>query len=403
MLSRHKSSGTVILLSGSVILFLTLGLRASYGLFIAPLSEGLGWGRDVLTLSLAIQNLVWGVTQPVSSMIAERYGAGRVLFVALTLHAVGLFAGAWGFTPSLSHLGTGFLVGTGLGGASFSVILAVIGRSVADDKRSLALGIATAAASLGQFLIVPVGAFLIERHGWQNALVLLGLLVLAAAPLSIALRGTSEQPSAQPEKMGATLRRAAQHSGFLLLSAGFFICGFQFAFITVHLPSSAIDAGMSPQVGAWTLALAGLANIFGAYLFGVLGTHHRIKYLLSGIYLARSLLIFIFIISPPTVEGFLIFGFVIGILLLSTVPLTASLIAQIFGPRYMGTLYSFVFLAHQLGGFIGVWLGGVLYETTGSYDLIWWICIDLGLLAVALHWPIADQPLAAQQNTRPAR
>lgn len=400
-----KRSG-LILFSGCLILCLAFGIRSSYGLFVGPLSEEMGWGREVLAFSLALQNLIWGVTQPFSSVIAERYGAGRVLFVAMILYAAGILLGAWGYSPSAAHLGAGFLVGLGLGGATFSVILAVIGRAVPEEKRSVSLGIATASASLGQFLIIPAGSLLIEAQGWQTALLILALLMVVASPVSWFLKGKSEPESSQAtqgdEKMSDTLLSASRHSGFLLLTTGFFVCGFQLAFITVHLPSYAVDMGMPPQVGAWTLALVGIANIFGSYMSGALGARHRKKYLLSGIYIARSLLIVGFIIVPPSVAGFMVFGLVMGALWLSTVPLTAGLIAQIFGPRYMGTLYGLVFLSHQIGGFIGVWLGGILYDRTQSYDSVWWLCIILGLVAAALHWPIADKPLSTHSGIRPA-
>ncbi|WP_343561190.1 MFS transporter [Kiloniella sp. b19] len=396
----------IILLAGCLILCVAFGVRSSYGLFVGPISEELGWGREVLAFSLAIQNLIWGMAQPFSSMIAERYGAGRVLVASLVLYAAGIILGAYGYSPLTSHMGAGFFVGVGLGGASFSVILAVIGRAVPEEKRSVSLGIATASASLGQFLIIPTGSLLIETQGWQEALLILALLLIVVSPASWFLKGKSEadtrsSPEDQiDEKMSDTILAACHHTGFWLLTTGFFVCGFQLAFVTVHLPSYAVDMGMAPWVGAWTLALVGIANIFGSYLSGALGGRYRKKYLLAWIYIARTLLIVLFLMLPPSVESFMMFGLVMGVLWLSTVPLTAGLVAQIFGARYMGTLYGIVFLSHQLGSFAGVWLGGALFDATRSYEIVWWVCAILGLIAALLHWPIADKPLPREALIR---
>ncbi|KKJ75810.1 MFS transporter [Kiloniella litopenaei] len=390
----------VVLLSGCVVLCLAFGIRSSYGLFVKPISDELNWGREVLAFSLAIQNLLWGAAQPFAGMIADRYGAGRVLALSALIYAGGIILGVMDYSPIASHMGPGFFVGIGLSGTTFGVVLAVIGRSVAEEKRSLALGIATASASLGQFLIIPLGSSLLQSFGWQDALLILAGLLMLIIPAAYFLRGVSSAPQGladsglkNSDSMVDTLKEAARHRGYWLLIAGFFVCGFHLAFITVHFPSYAIDKGLAPEVGAWTLALVGLANIFGSYAAGALGGAYRKKYLLSGIYLARSAAILAFIFMPATTVSFLIFGFVMGLLWLSTVPLTSGLVAQIFGPKYMGTLFGFVFFSHQVGSFIGVWLGGILYDSTQSYDLVWWISIFLGVFAAVVHWPIADQPL----------
>ncbi|KLN60750.1 MFS transporter [Kiloniella spongiae] len=392
----------VVLLSGCLVLCLAFGVRSSYGLFVKPITDELNWGREVLAFSLAIQNLLWGAAQPFAGMIADRYGAGRVLALSVLVYAGGIILGVMDYSPIASHMGPGFFVGIGLSGTTFGVVLAVIGRSVTEDKRSLALGIATASASLGQFLIIPLGSSLLQSFGWQDALLILAGLLMLIVPASYFLRGVSSTSnnSVEPDavmlpegSMSEALKEAAGHRGYWLLIAGFFVCGFHLAFITVHFPSYAIDKGLAPEVGAWTLALVGLANIFGSYTAGALGGTYRKKYLLSGIYIARSVAILAFILIPASTVSFLVFGFAMGLLWLSTVPLTSGLVAQIFGPKYMGTLFGFVFFSHQVGSFIGVWLGGVLYDSTQSYDLVWWISIFLGVFAAIVHWPITDEPL----------
>ncbi len=399
----------VVLLSGCLILCLAFGVRSSYGLFVKPISDELNWGREVLAFSLALQNLLWGAAQPFAGMVADRYGAGRVLVLSALIYAGGIILGAMDYSPIASHLGPGFFVGIGLSGTTFGVVLAVIGRSVSEEKRSLALGIATASASLGQFLIIPFGSSLLQSFGWQDALLILAGLLMLIVPAAYFLRGgssasdhlaISESPSPENSlSMVDVLKEASRHRGYWLLIAGFFVCGFHLAFITVHFPSYAIDKGLAPEVGAWTLALVGLANIFGSYTAGALGGAYRKKYLLSGIYLARSVAILAFILIPASTVSFLVFGFVMGLLWLSTVPLTSGLVAQIFGPKYMGTLFGFVFFSHQVGSFIGVWLGGVLYDSTQSYDLVWWASIFLGVFAAMVHWPITDQPLRRFSQT----
>ncbi len=380
------------------MLCLAFGVRSSYGLFVKPISDELSWGREILAFSLAIQNLLWGAAQPFAGMIADRYGAGRVLALSALVYAGGIILGVMDYSPIASHMGPGFFVGIGLSGTTFGVVLAVIGRSVSEDKRSLALGIATASASLGQFLIIPLGSSLLQSFGWQDALLILAGLLMLIVPAAYFLRGVSPISDVSVDQgadmsMSAVLKEASRHRGYWLLIAGFFVCGFHLAFITVHFPSYAIDKGLAPEVGAWTLALVGLANIFGSYTAGALGGAYRKKYLLSGIYIARSVAILAFILVPASTVSFLAFGFVMGLLWLSTVPLTSGLVAQIFGPEYMGTLFGFVFFSHQVGSFIGVWLGGVLYDSTQSYDLVWWISIFLGVFAAIVHWPITDQPL----------
>ncbi|OUS12679.1 MFS transporter [Rhodospirillales bacterium 47_12_T64] len=393
-----------VILAGCLVLCLAFGVRSSYGLFVKPISDELGWGREVLAFSLAVQNLMWGVAQPFAGMIADRFGAGRVLVFSTLLYAGGVVLGALEYSPIASHLGPGFFVGVGLSGTTFGVVLAVIGRSVSEEKRSLALGIATASASLGQFLIIPLGSALLQNFGWNDALLILGLIVMAIIPAAYFLRGVRDLPEGSTEaahnmSLSEALKEASGHSGYWLLLAGFFVCGFHLAFITVHFPSYAIDKGMAPEIGAWTLALVGLANIFGSYTAGALGGTYRKKYLLSAIYIARSVAILAFIMVPASTASFLIFGFVMGLLWLSTVPLTSGLVAQIFGPRYMGTLFGIVFFSHQVGSFIGVWLGGYLYDTTKSYDLVWWISICLGIFAALVHWPISDSSLRQKEQT----
>jgi predicted MFS family arabinose efflux permease len=386
----------VVLLCGTVILLLSFGIRTSFGLFLKPVTGEFGWGREVFAFAIAVQILLWGVSQPFAGAIADKYGAGRVVAVCGALYALGIALMARADTPFDFTLGAGFLVGVGLSGTSFPIILAVIGRSVSAQRRSLFLGIGTAGGSSGQLLMVPLGQVFLGSYGWVMALGLLAAVSFAMVPLAAALAGHS-QPVARTEvaqSLVEAVREASGHRGYWFLTAGFFVCGFHVLFIATHLPAFIVDNGIAAALGATALAVIGLGNMFGSYLSGVLGGHFSKKYLLSSLYLLRSLVITVFVLTPVSDVSILVFSAAMGVLWLSTVPLTSGLVAQIFGVRYMAMLFGFVFFSHQIGGFLGVWLGGLVFDSTGSYDAIWWISVALGVAAALLHWPINERPVA---------
>jgi predicted MFS family arabinose efflux permease len=381
--------------AGSFIVLLSFGIRSSFGLFLQPMSMDLGSGREMFALALAIQNLVWGAAQPFIGMFADRFGVARTVAAGGVLYALALYLMATAASAFELHVSAGLLIGLALGGTGFGVVLAAVGRAVPAEARSMALGITTALGSFGQFVMPPLGQALISSYGWQTTLMLLAL----AALLMIAAAGGLRSPRSaggahDTQTLGGALNEARHHAGFLYLTAGFFVCGWHVAFIAVHLPAYLADGGIGAGTAAWCLALVGLFNVIGSYTAGVLGGRFSKKYCLSLLYAARSVLILVFIMVPLTVTTALIFSAIMGLLWLSTVPLTSGLVAQIFGPRYMATLFGIVFFSHQVGSFLGVWLGGYLYDTHGSYDVIWWLSIALGLVAALLHWPIDERTVA---------
>lgn len=381
--------------AGSFIVLLSFGIRSSFGLFLQPMSMDLGSGREMFALALAIQNLVWGVAQPFIGMIADRWGVARTVAAGGLLYALALYLMATAASAFELHVSAGLLIGLALGGTGFGVVLAAVGRAVPAEARSMALGITTALGSFGQFLMPPIGQALISGYGWQTTLMLFALASLLMIAAAGGLRSpTTGSHGRDTQTLGSALNEAGRHSGFLYLTAGFFVCGWHVAFIAVHLPAYLADGGIGAGVAAWCLALVGLFNVIGSYTAGVLGGRFSKKYCLSFLYAARSLLILVFIMVPLSVSSALIFSAIMGLLWLSTVPLTSGLVAQIFGPRYMATLFGIVFLSHQIGSFLGVWLGGYLYDTHGSYELIWWLSIALGLVAALLHWPIDERAVA---------
>ena len=386
----------VVLLCGTVVLLLSYGIRTSFGIYLQPMSADLGWGREVFALAIAVQNLMWGVAQPIAGAIADRYGAGRVVAVSGAVYVVGLYLASQVTTPSEFTFSAGVLIGIGLSGTAFPVVMAVVARSVSEKRRSLYLGLGAAGGSSGQVLVIPLGGIFLDGYGWSIALLMMAAMAITMVPLAAALAGRAD-PAANdetPQGFGDALREAASHSGFLYLNAGFFVCGFHVIFIATHLPAFIIDAGGGTALGATALVLIGVGNIVGSYLSGVLGGHFSKKFLLSGLYLARSMIIAIFILTPVTDVTIMTFSFSIGVLWLSTVPLTSGLVAQIFGVRYMATLFGVVFFTHQIGSFLGAWLGGYVYDKTGSYDIVWWIAVALGVVAALLHWPINERPVA---------
>jgi len=389
-------SPAVILVCGTLILLLSFGIRTSFGLFLRPLSQDLGWGREVFAFAIAVQNLLWGLSQPLAGALADRFGTARVTALCAGLYALGVYLMSQAHTPWDLTLSAGVLVGIGLSGTGFAVVLAVIGRSVSPARRSLFLGLGSAGGSSGQLLMVPAGQALLHAWGWSAALAMLAAVSLLMVPLAAAVAGRAAGASSVTEgaeSLAEAVREASRHRGFWYLTSGFFVCGFHVAFIATHLPAFIVDRGADPALGAVALALIGLGNIFGSWLSGLLGGKFSKKHLLSGLYLARAAVISVFVLVPVSDASILVFSATIGVLWLSTVPLTSGLVAQIFGIRYMATLFGLVFLSHQLGSFLGVWLGGYVYDSTGSYTVVWWVAVALALMASAIHWPINDRPL----------
>jgi MFS family permease len=404
MTSQHQRidwrAAAIIVVCGCLISMISFGPRASLGLFLTPLSSAREWSREVFALSLAIQNLMWGLGQPAFGAIADRFGERRVIVLGGLLYAAGLALTAVAEAPLLVHVAAGLLIGLGIAGSAFAIVIAAFGRLLPAESRSWAFGMAMAAGSLGQFLFAPLGQAFISSFGWQNALYLLALIMLAVPLLALGLRapaGSAAQDLGPAQSFREALGEAFGHRSYKLLVAGFFVCGFQVAFITVHLPAYLGDVGLDPQFGAWSLAIIGLFNVIGAYSAGVLGGRWPKRSILCWIYALRALAVAVFILTPITPASTIVFSAVIGLLWLSTVPPTSGLVAVMFGPRYMGTLFGFVFLSHQLGSFLGIWLGGVSYERLGSYDLFWWMSIALGVAAAVVHYPIREAPVARPQ------
>jgi MFS family permease len=388
-----------IIACGCLIAVISFGPRSAVGLFLAPMTEARGWSREAISLAVAIQNLLWGAGQPFAGMLADRYGTARVIAGGAVLYALALVGTAVVGSAFLLQLTLGVAMGLALAAASFSIVLAAFGRLVTPEKRTIAFGIGTAAGSLGQFLFAPLSLGLIEALGWENALLALAALVLAIIPLSAALRGRGTGAVAGEQSIGDALQEAFGYRSYVLLTIGFFVCGFHVAFITTHLPPYIADHGLDPKWGAWSIAFIGLFNIVGSLAAGALGQRWAKQKSLAFIYLARSVAILAFITIPISPASVLVFAAAMGLLWLSTVPLTSGLIAGMFGARYMATLFGFVFFSHQIGAFLGVWLGGWAYDTLGSYDLFWWVAIALGVAAAIIHWPIREIPVA---RLRPA-
>jgi MFS family permease len=388
-------SPAAMLAVGATILSIALGIRHGFGLFLQPMSAENGWGREVFAFAIAAQNLIWGAVQPVTGMLADRFGAARTILGGAALYAVGLALMAYAQTPGELVFSAGFLIGLGLSGTTFAVVLGAVGRAVAPERRSRALGVATAIGSFGQFVMLPGTLSAIEWLGWSGALVALAAVAGSMAALATAVAGEHRHAAAHPA-IGAreALREAFRHRDFLLLAFGFFVCGFQVVFIITHLPAFLVDRGLSVSVGTNALALVGLANVAGAYLAGLWGGRYPKPALLSAIYVGRAVVIGLFLLLPITEASVYVFGFVIGILWMSTVPLTNGTIASVFGVRNLAMLSGIVFFVHQVGAFLGGWLGGYLYDLTGAYDGVWLIAIGLSLFAAAINLPIREQPVA---------
>jgi predicted MFS family arabinose efflux permease len=383
----------IALTCGALILTLAMGLRASLGLFLKPISIDLHVSRELFGFAIALQNILWGALSPVAGAVADKFGAGKVILAGAASYAAGLLVMA--FSGSGTELVIGnLLIGLALSGSSFSVVLGAIARAVPPKKRSVALGIITAGGSFGQFAVVPYAHVLLDTFDWSIALIGLAATAMLVAPLAFGVAQVEGGSIAPKQTLNQALGEAARHRGFWLLTAGFFVCGFQIVFVGTHLPAFLTDRGMPTWLGAWTLALVGFFNIIGSYGCGVLGSHFAKKNVLALLYALRSLVFLLFMILPLSEWSVLAFGATLGLLWLGTVPLTSGLVAYIFGPAYMSMLYGIVFFSHQLGSFLGAWMGGYVYDVFGSYDVMWWLAVALGLVAAALHFPIAERPVA---------
>ncbi len=392
-----RLSALQVLACGAAIVTLSMGVRHGFGLWLQPITQQMGWTRENFAFALAIQNLSWGLFGIFAGMAADRFGAFRVLLVGALLYALGLTGMALSPTPGLFALTAGVLIGAAQAGTTYAVVYGVIGRQIPAEKRSWAMGVAAAAGSFGQFLMVPVEGWLISSFGWQEALLFLGAAVLLIMPLALFLREPGFVGGAAPRREQTilqALREAFGYRSFQLLMAGYFVCGFQVVFIGVHMPSYLKDNGLSPQVASTALALIGLFNVFGTYAAGTLGQRLAKRHILAFIYLARAIAIGIFLAVPLSPASVYVFAAVMGVLWLSTVPPTNAVLAQIFGVAHMSMLGGFVFFSHQIGSFMGVWLGGVLYDQTGSYDIVWYISIALGVFAALINLPVRESPIA---------
>jgi MFS family permease len=389
----------VVVACGCLIAMISFGPRSSLGFFLTPLSETNHWGRDVFALAVAIQNLLWGIGQPFAGAVADRFGTNRVLGVGAILYTLGLVIMAYSSTPGELYLSAGVLIGLGLSGCAFTIVLGAFGKLLPEKWRSIAFGAGTAAGSFGQFLYSPIAVALMDKVGWQETLLIFGGVTLLILPLSLALAtpATAAGPSATAAPTQSARQAFAEafgHRSYVLLVLGFFTCGFQLAFITVHLPSYLIDRGLSAEIGGWTLAVIGIFNIIGSLGSGWLSNRMPKRYLLSSIYFIRAVAIVAFITLPASPIATLVFGAVTGLMWLSTVPPTSALVAVMFGTRWLAMLFGFAFFSHQVGGFLGVLIGGVAFERTGSYDLVWWLSVLFGVLSAVINLPIVEKPVA---------
>lgn len=392
-----------VLICGALIVTLSMGIRHGFGLWLQPITQAQGWTRETFSFALAVQNLSWGVFGVFAGMVADRFGALRVIVGGALLYALGLVGMALSPTGLVFTLTAGVLIGAAQAGTTYAVIYGVIGRHISADKRSWAMGVAAAAGSFGQFLMVPTEGFLISSFGWQNALLVLSGAVLLIMPLALGLREggfAGGQAQAREQTIFQALREAFKYPSFQLLMAGYFVCGFQVVFIGVHMPSYLKDKGLPPQVASYALALIGLFNVFGTYAAGVLGQRIAKRKILATIYISRAVVIAVFVAAPISPASVYLFASVMGLLWLSTIPPTNAMVAQIFGIQHLSMLGGFIFLSHQMGSFMGVWLGGYLYDRTGSYDIVWYIAIGLGVFAALVNLPVRETPIPRHSADR---
>ena len=395
MLGRGWRTPLLVIAAGCLISMIGFGIRSGFGLFLEPMTVDRGWNREIYGLAMALQNLFWGLSIPFAGALADRFGPVWVILSGAVMYAVAVYGMSIAETPMVLHLTGGILAGMGIAFSAFTIAMASMARVVGPERRTMVLGLGTAAGSLGQFLFSPITQGFISAWGWVTALVLLASILLVMVPLSFVLPNDPNQTVEETadQTMIEALREAGNHLGFILLTAGFFVCGFHLAFITVHFPAYIRDLGLDPVIGAWSIAVIGLMNIVGSFLSGIAGQRYSMKTGLSLIYFCRSLAIVALLVLPKTPLVILTFAGAIGLLWLSTVPLTSGIVAQVFGVRYMAMLFGIVFLSHQIGSFLGVWLGGRIYDQTGSYDGIWYAGVVLGLLAALIHLPINERPL----------
>ena len=399
--SKARLSLTRLLICGAAIVTLSMGIRHGFGLWLQPITQAQGWSRENFGMAIAIQNLAWGISGIFAGMLADRFGSFRVILVGTLAYCLGLVGMAYADTPLTFALSTGLLIGMAQSGTTYAVVYGVIGRNVPADRRSWAMGVTAAAGSFGQFLMVPAEGFLISQFGWQQALVMLGFSALLMAPLAWGLREPGFGGGALDKREQSILqamREALHYRSFQLLMAGYFVCGFQLVFIAVHMPSYLRDKGLSPQVASYALALIGLFNVFGTYAAGVLGQNIAKRKILAFIYLARAASIALFLLMPLTPLSVYLFASAMGLLWLSTVPVTNAIVAQIFGVSHLSMLSGLVFFSHQIGSFVGAWLGGYLYDKTGSYDIVWNIAIALGVAAALINLPVKEAAIARQPH-----
>jgi MFS family permease len=394
--ARWYFTPTVIIVAGCLVAMVNFGVRSSFGLFTGPISLAHDWPRETFSFALALQNLLWGAATPVAGALADRYGAARVLMVGAVLYMIGTVVMAVADAPLLFSIGGGVIIGIGIAMSSFGIVMAALGRMMPPAKRSWAFGIATASGSMGQFIFAPLGGALISAYGWHDALLVLAastlLIILFAVPLLVQNTSGSKALAGEADiTLRAAITRAFGHRSYVLLVSGFFVCGFQLAFITVHLPPYLAEHGISKEMAGIAMGAIGLFNVAGSYASGMIGGKFQKRVPLSLIYVLRSIAITAFILLPITATSTFIFTATMGLLWLSTVPLTMGLVTVMFGTRYMATLYGFVFLSHQVGSFFGVWLGGRLYDQFGSYNPVWWMSVALGLFAAMVHLPIREQ------------
>jgi MFS family permease len=394
-------SPVVIVLGGCLIAMLAFGPRSALGFFLTPLSTANGWGRDVYALAIAVQSLLYGAAQPFAGALADRFGAQRVIIGGALAYALGIFLMSRAGSPTELYLSAGVLVGFGLSGCSFNLVITSVAKIVPEGWRSMVFGAGTAAGSFGQFLFSPLAVGLSDAYGWQTALEIFAGLLLLIIPLTLMVakprapsRTAAGAGSLPAQSYRQALAEALRHRSYVLLVLGFFTCGFQLGFVTVHLPSYLIDRGLTAQVGGWTLALIGLFNIIGAMTSGWLGSRMPKRYILSCIYFSRALAVIGLITLPATPTVALIYGAVTGLLWLSSVPPTSGLVAVMFGTRWLAMLFGIAFFSHQVGGFLGVYLGGRIYESTGSYDIVWWLGVLFGFLSAIINLPIVEKPVA---------
>ena len=386
---------TFMIVAGCLVAIVNFGIRSTFGFFTVPISEAHSWPREIYSFAMAVHNLVWGLATPVAGMLADRYGSARVLMAGALLYCAGLIMMAFTATPFWFNVGGGLLVGIGVAFSSFSIVMAALGRLVPPERRSWAFGMATASGSMGQFIFAPLGATLISAYGWHDALLVLSgmslLIIIFAAPLMVQNTTRATRSVSQADlTMKAAIGIAFGHRSYLLLVSGFFVCGFQLAFVTVHMPAYLAEHGITKEFAGLAMGLIGLFNVIGSYVSGVIGGRGEKHVPLAFIYLLRSVIIAAFVILPVSNATTLMFTISMGLLWLSTVPLTMGLVTVMFGTRYMATLYGFVFVSHQVGSFLGVWLGGRLYDQFGSYDIVWWLSVALGVFAFIVHLPIRE-------------